>query len=50
MVWQMCKQKVAENYTSKEYFLGMFCNIHVCINDFTSFYFPQRFVIRSVRP
>ena len=26
MVWQICKQKVAEIKTSKDDFLGKFCN------------------------
>ena len=40
MVRQIWKQKVAEIKTSKEDFLGIF----------TSFYFQQLFVIKSVRP
>ena len=47
MVRQICKQKVAEILRPKEDFLGKFCNK---LMTFTSFYFPQLFVVKSVKP
>ena len=38
MVWQICKQKIVENKTSKEDFLGKFCK---------NKWFLHRFVFRN---
>ena len=43
MVWQICKQKVVENSTFKEDFLGKFCNKYRYM-IFTSILFFRNFL------